>query len=242
VGWLEDATLEGNFVPRPEYATSGGFRLDSEGEKFSYSIKSTKAYFVPPEFRTNPFSHNSIKQSKYSYLSGPGVQVSEGKKQIIKIIDDEINRLSDIAVFQPSPITAQDDAEDRVNPFSSFGSPEHRKKVELAAEVVVKNFLENKRYEVINRSMERGIGFDLHAKSLIGKEDLLVEVKGTSGSERRFYLTASEIEASSSDNWRLAIVTNALSNPEVKFLTGKQVEDGYSLRPLAWVAREVVSK
>lgn len=241
VGWYEDATLLGEFKPRPEYSSGTGFRNDIQGEKFTYSIKSNKAYFIAPEFRKFPFSHKSVKQAKFSYLSGPGVKITKDKQDLLEILDKELSRLSGVAIFQPSESAVPDESEDKLNPLAGFGTPEHRKKVEIAAEEFATKELQRMGYEVRNRSHERGIGFDLHAISTDCDGDIFVEVKGTSGFDRRFYLTPNELMASHIEHWRLAIVTNALCKPEILFLTGRQMRDHYSVQPLMWIAREVIS-
>ncbi|HTN64020.1 MAG TPA: hypothetical protein VL147_21110 [Devosia sp.] len=97
VGWLENATLIGKLKPRPEYKAGIGFRRDVQGVKFSYSIKSDRAFFVPPEERKRPFSHGSVKQAKFSYLAGPGIKADPAKAEILATLEAELSRLRSVA-------------------------------------------------------------------------------------------------------------------------------------------------
>ena len=239
VGWYENATLMGKQVSRPEYKAGVGFRHDVQGTKFSYAIKSDNAFFVPLEARTAPFSHTSVKQAKFSYLIGPDVDTTAAKAEVLAILDAELARLKPLVIAQPNPANAPDELENDIDPLGSFGTPEHRRNVELAAERAATAELERLGYRVIRRSDERGIGYDLQAVAKPGGSDLYVEVKGTSGPDRRFYMTPNEHRASSMDGWRLAMVTDALGNPDVMFFTGKRMEQRFSLQPMVWIGREV---
>lgn len=238
VGWLENATLIGKQKPRPEYKAGVGFRRDVQGAMFSYSIMSDKAFFVPPEDRTRPFSHPSVKQAKFSYLTGPGVEVKPAKAEVLAILEAELARLRPIAISQPNPANAPDELEDEIDPLGGFGTPEHRREVELAAEGAVSKELERLGYDVIRRSDEK-IGYDLQAVAKDTGSDLYIEVKGTSKLERRFFMTPKERDYAITDGWRLAMVTDALINPKVTFFTEKQMEQRFSIQPMVWIGREV---
>ena len=238
VGWYEDATLMGKEVPRLEYKEGGGFRLDNQGVKFCFSVKSKAAFFVPPEHRTAPFSHPSVKQAKFSYLTGPGIDTTDAKSEVLALLETELARLKPIAIARPNPANAPDELEDDIDPLGRFGTPEHRRTVELAAERSTTGELERLGYRVVRRSDEK-IGYDLQAISTRGGSELYVEVKGTSGPDRRFYMTPKEREFTSTDGWRLAMVTDALGNPDVTFFTAKQMEQRFSLQPMVWIGREV---
>lgn len=238
VGWYENATLMGKKIPRPEYAAGVGFRRDVQDVKFSYSVKSGSAFFVPPEARTNPFSHPSVKQAKFSYLTGPRVAATPAKAEVLAILEGELTRLQRLAIAQPNPANAPDEQEDDIDPLGRFGTPEHRRSVELAAERAVTMELELLGYQVIRRSDEK-IGYDLQAIPGKGGNELFVEVKGTSGADRRFFMTPKERAFTFTDGWRLAMVTNALDNPDVTFFTCRKMEQRFSLQPMVWVGREV---
>jgi len=237
VGWYENATLMGKQLPRPEY-DDGGFRLDNKGEKFTYTIKSDRAFLVPPETRTKPFSHPSVRQGKFSYLSGPGVAPEPAKAEVLEILLEELARVQCIAIEKPDPKTAPDELEDGNDPLIRFGTPEHRRKVELAAEGAVTAMLEGKGYSVLRRSDEK-IGYDLQAIPQKGRRELYVEVKGTSGADRRFFMTPNERNFAQSNGWRLAVVTDALNAPIVTFFTYAEMNKNFSLQPMCWIAHEV---
>lgn len=238
VGWYENATLIGKQAPRPEYKAGVGFRRDIQGAKFSYSIRSDSAFFVPPEARTKPFSHPSVKQAKFSYLVGPDVDTKPAKAEVLAILEDELRRLQPFAIARPDPANAPDKLEDDIDPLGRFGTPEHRREVELAAERAATEDLERQGYRVIRRSDEK-IGYDLQAIAKQGGSELYVEVKGTSGADRRFYITPNEREFAFMDGWRLAIVTDALSSPNVTLFTFKQMQQRFSLQPMGWIGREI---
>lgn len=238
VGWYENATLTGKRIPRPEYEAGVGFRRDGQGVKFQYSIKSDRAFFVPPEARVKPFSHPSVRQAKFSYLTGPNVETTPAKAEVLSILEGELARLRPLAIAQPNPDNAPDDLEDVIDPLGGFGTPEHRRNVELAAERAVTAELEQQGYDVIRRSDEK-IGYDLQAIDKQNRCELYVEVKGTAGTDRRFYMTPKEREFTSTDGWRLAMVTDALGNPGVTFFTCREMEQHFSLQPMVWIGREV---
>lgn len=238
VGWYEDATLIGEQVPRPEYKAGIGFRRDLQDAEFTYAIRANNAFFVRPEDRTAPFSHPSVKQAKFSYLAGPDIEQTVAKTQVLEMLEAELARLDSLAISQPNPANAPDELEDDIDPLGRFGTPEHRRNVELAAERAATEELERQGYRVVRRSDEK-IGYDLQAIPINGGSDLYVEVKGTSGLERRFYMTPKEREFTSTNGWRLAMVTDALGKPSVTFFNCNQMEQRFSLQPMVWIGREV---
>lgn len=242
VGWFKNATLNGQELPRPEYKAKKGFRLDNKGKPFCYDISAPKCFMVPTECRTKPFSHKSIGRGSYSYLLRSGQTTPENsfKKAVLDFLLSELERLRPVAIEQPTAKIKKDSVEDGTNPLGSFGTPEHRREVEMAAEQAVTTELETMGYRVIRRSDEK-IGYDLQAVPLDGGRDLYVEVKGTSGSERRFYMTPNERLFMEQNGWRLAIVVCALDSPEVTILKKGEVEKCFSLQPMVWIGREVKS-
>jgi len=68
----------------------------------------------------------------------------------------------------------------------------------------------------------------------------LVEIKGTSEAAERFFMTRNEFAFKSNKGWRLAIVTDALSEKSVvRIYTLKQFERRFALEPLAYVGASV---
>ncbi len=116
----------------------------------------------------------------------------------------------------------------------SFPDPEKRKKVELAAIEHVVTHYESKGYSVSDRQSDN-CGYDLFVKK--GKSVLKVEVKGTSLDEQRFFLSRNERVKSVDPQWRLAIVSNALDNPELSVYNTKEMEKAFDFEPLCWECR-----
>ena len=130
VGWYENATLEGDFVRRPKEMTK---YFPASDDPYCYSIQSKTAYLVPPQHRTKPFSHPSIRSASYSYLSGPNVLESNNKKEVKALLLAELERLKSVAIKNPTPDNAPDLDNVFDNPLQGFGTAEHRKAVEVAA-------------------------------------------------------------------------------------------------------------
>ena len=96
---------------------------------------------------------------------------------------------------------------------AGFGNPEENKKVEEAAIAVVKEKYDLAGWKV--RSVERDkCGFDLECHK--GETTENVEVKGVSGTEQSFFITAGEVEqAKINSKFVLIVVTSALSSSPV---------------------------
>ena len=97
VGWFEDATLMGRYILRPGQKT---------GQKIKYCIKSSTAFFIPPEYREKPFSHQSIGRSGYSYLAGPHLKPVTAAQQankvaVLSILEKQMKKLRPFAVKNP---------------------------------------------------------------------------------------------------------------------------------------------
>jgi hypothetical protein len=244
VGWYEDAHLAGRdkkglAFTRPEYKDGTGFRLDTNGDKFSYSIYSDKAFLVLPEDRTNPISNSSIKQAKYSYVLCPGEKKpsTDAKVDVLFEINERLSALKKVAVPQPNRKNILPDIEDNeADPLINFGTADHRKKVELAAEDAVTKYLTEKGNTVVRRSLEK-LGYDLQAISKNDGTELYVEVKGTSGIHSRFFMTPNELSFMTSNKWRFALVTDALRTPSIEFLNRREFKARFDLLPGVWVSK-----
>jgi hypothetical protein len=231
VGWYEDAVLEGRFMRRPDAFDPG---LAAPGdEEFLYSIRAQTAYLVPPELRTEPFKHPSIRMGKYSFLTGPNVTQSANKLEVLAILENQLQRLAGIAVENPDTKSAPDLESDETDPLAGFGTPEHRKAVEENAVRAAKKALEVLGYKCQSRESEN-VGFDLEAVSLRDRSVLHVEVKGTSGNAPRLFMTANEHGYRKAPQWRLAMVTEALSTPVVRIYTLREFERDFELVPMVW--------
>jgi hypothetical protein len=228
VGWYEDAELIGSatrrdvaFPPLP-------------GQDFppDYSITAATAYLVPSEHRTERFSHSSIGSTKFSYLSGPGVERSATRLEVRKELLKRIKKLRAVAIANPSsgvPIA-------KVDPLFPLGSVEFRAKVEKAAVKAVRGKLRAagfrvKSHEHLNR------GYDLKATHRMTGEIQRVEVKGTAGMSRRFFISANEYKFRNKPEWRFAIVTDALGKADVDIMTLATFDEQFDLAPMVWVGK-----
>lgn len=235
VGWYENARLEGEYIPHPysdEFPTVG---------ELHYTISSKKAYLVPPDDRIIPFSHQSVRTGRYSFIAGPNIDDQRSKDQIVsrkavlKTIKSKLLKLRKVAIGQPTPETVPNIENELPIGNSGFGSHEHRKKVEIAAINYVCKHFKKREFEVVSREREN-LGWDLDV-SKDGKIKYRLEVKGTSGSSQQFFLTANEKHSQSVEKWRLAIVVNALSkNPTVEIYTPKKLDRHFDFEPLAYHA------
>lgn len=191
---------------------------------------------MKPEDRTSPFSHDSVKQGKYSYLSGPNVKQTPNGAAVEKILEDELLRLRKVAAKNPTRDLLIDETNDETDPLKGFGTAEHRKKVETKAVEATKAKLKSMGYSSISHE-HLNCGYDLQATHIKSREILEVEVKGTSGTEPRLFLTANEYTKLPAKTWRLAMVTNALRSPEVSILNLKQFNEQFDLTPMVWIGR-----
>lgn len=116
----------------------------------------------------------------------------------------------------------------------NFPDPQKRKKVELAAIDYVVTHYECQGYSVSDRQSDN-CGYDLFAEK--GKVALKIEVKGTSLYEQRFFLSRNERVKSVDPQWRLAIVSNALDNPELSIYKTEEMEKVFDFEPLCWECR-----
>lgn len=228
VGWYEDATLEGSYKYRPESPETGKAPQDGKESNWLYSIRSKRAFLVPVEERTRPFSHVSVRQGKYSFLDGPGVTRTANKQTVLRLIEDRLGALRSVAIAGPTS-AASDDKED---PLRSFGSPEHRRRVEKRAEKVVIDHYERQGYSGENMS-KKPVGYDFRFSK--GRTVFCVEVKGTSGNAERFFISRREHNNRSRPKWRLAVVTSALSEtPSLTQYTLKEYEARFELECLTY--------
>lgn len=112
-----------------------------------------------------------------------------------------------------------------------FPNSETRRKIELSAINFVTTYYQQLGYTVTDHQ-KNNLGYDLFIEK--HKEILKIEVKGTSSEEQRFFLSRNERAKSVDPLWRLAVVTNALTNPELLVLNAKQMENFFSFDALCW--------
>ncbi|SFK13296.1 DUF3883 domain-containing protein [Methylocapsa palsarum] len=231
VGWYENASLIGD---RKSPNPSAG---DGDG---SYCITSKSAFFVPPEQRNDPFSDTSVGQSKYSFLAGPDVKASNNKLRVLSLLKRKLKALRGIVVHNPSVDSAPDPELDPVDPLKGFGTAEHRKKVEKAAEQAVIAHYDAKGF-TSQRVTHIPCGYDFVFTK--GKTVRHVEVKGTPSPNQQFFLTRNEYEIGlrSNPSWRLAMVISALSDADRRIVEydAKALKQAFDLEPYVYLGKFV---
>lgn len=107
--------------------------------------------------------------------------------------------------------------------------------MEKAAIKRVCRVLKGEGYSVLSRETE-GVGYDLEATR--GSQTLHVEVKGISGSEMRFPITAGELRRAKEDpRFRLYVVTEACERTAmVRKFNGCQVISRFRMKPISYLA------
>ena len=243
VGWYEDATLVGEWSNVPETRAHLPLSASDSDAHWLYCITSRTAYFVPPEMRTMPFSHRSVGQATFSFLRGPGVRATDNKKkankkEVLKYLKDRMRRLKSAAIKNPTNETAPDPGAEPGDPLRGFGTPEHRKKVEKAAEKAVKSHYRAKGFSCTDVT-KKNLGFDFIFRKR--RTERHVEVKGTSGDLPRFFMTRNENAYRENPKWRFAIVTNALSSkPKVRVYNSQKFEKTFELDPYVYTGTPVI--
>jgi hypothetical protein len=239
VGWYENATLHGEWLDPPKGMISKRGDTATPGYDWSYCISSKTAYFIPPEYRTMPFSDMSVRQAKYSYLKGPGVAPNANKQRVLKLLNERLVALAPFAVKNPSEDKLPDPEIDAADPLKGFGTPEHRKKVEKAAERAVIDHFKAKGFTV-TRVTHLPCGYDF--VFIKGKSVKHVEVKGTASTAPQFFLTRNEhrkgLEADPA--WRLAMVTSALSDtPDITEYDAGELAEAFDIEPYVYIGKFV---
>jgi uncharacterized protein DUF3883 len=115
----------------------------------------------------------------------------------------------------------------------AFAGPELSSAVDRAAMKAVQRYLTRRRYDVEDKHREN-LGYDPLARRGRRAPELHVEVKGTSGAEPHFYMSAREFTYRHHPSWRLAVVSEALSKPVIRLMTLRDVEAAFGLNPCMW--------
>lgn len=235
VGWYEDATLYGEWREPPASIVKRRGDAAHPAYDWSYCIKSKTAYFILPEHRTIPFSDNSVRQGKYSFLEGPNVVTNTNKRRVLNTLEERLRLLRPIAIKNPSEEKVPDPELDGSDPLKGFGTPEHRKKVEKAAEDAAIKHYKRKGYTP-ERVTHLPCGYDfIFTKA---NSTLHVEVKGTSSPSPQFFLTRNEHRKGLLSNpaWRLVMVTSALSDaPIVTEYDAAELRKAFDLEPYVFI-------
>ena len=123
----------------------------------------------------------------------------------------------------------------RATPCVDSAPPEHRKKVEKAAEEAVKRDYREKGFSYTDDDdvTRKNLGFDFIFRR--GRTEHHVEVKGTSGDLPRFFMTRNENAYRENPKWRFAIVTNALGpDPTVCVYNNRRFKKTFELEPYVY--------
>ena len=197
---------------------------------------------MPPEKRTMPFSHRSVGQGKFSFLRGPNVRTTTNKEAVLKLLKRRMKKLQSAVIENPTDETAPDPGAEPGDPLRGFGTPEHRKKVEKAAEEAVKKHYRAKGFshdDVNDNVTKKNLGFDFIFRK--GRTEHHVEVKGTSGDLPRFFMTRNENAYRETPAWRFAIVTNALGpKPTVRVYDNRRFKRTFELEPYVYTGMPVI--
>jgi hypothetical protein len=115
---------------------------------------------------------------------------------------------------------------------ASFPDAKVRKEIENAAINFATKTLEHRGFTVSDHQKDK-CGYDLLATS--PESRMFVEVKGTTSSVPRFYVTRNEYQCSvGQKEWRLFVVTDAITGPKLHEYTGPEMRDAFAFDPLAW--------
>lgn len=128
-------------------------------------------------------------------------------------------------------LDSEDDVQLEVASSRLGPDPETRQRVEAAAVQFVEEYYRARGYRLTDRQRENR-GYDLLATS--EHEILRIEVKGTSLSEQRFFLSRNENARSADPHWRLALVTNVLRDPQLEVFDAKAMVDRFGFDPVCW--------
>lgn len=239
IGWYEEATLHGEWLERPPGMIAKRGNAQHPAYDWSYCITSKTVYFIPPEHRKMPFSDPAIRIGKYSFLEGPGVTVTDNKRRVLQLLEGRRRALATVAIKNPNDDKLPDPELDSVDPLKRFGTAEHRKKVEVAAENAVIERYKSKGY-TCERVSTIPCGHDFVFRK--GKAELHIEVKGTAGVFPQFFLTRNEhIKGLKSNTlWRLAMVTSALSEaPIINEYDAAALGRAFDLEPYVFIGTHI---
>lgn len=228
-GWYENADFESKYLPRPEYATDEPFERDANGETFFYALTAETGVVVPEAIRTSKLNTNRIKRTPIAYLKGNGA-TDAWRSKLAKDVLKQIEALrTEIEVQGWTQGSGK-------KPFLPPGL-EHRLAVEKRSMEAITLLLEKAGYDVTDVH-KKNLGYDLLANRKRVPKELHVEVKGTSGSTRQFLMSRNEYNRMDEPQWRLGIVTNALSEAKAELMEKAEVNRVFGWEVFTWRGRE----
>jgi hypothetical protein len=214
VGWYQNATFNSEYEKRSQNAGEI-VPARPNGEEYRYCLKAHDAHLIPPEDR-------EIKISGAHFRRAPIIYVRGNNK------DDEWR--SEFAALALKLISGPSEEKQRKR---KTVDADHNKKVENAAIKVAMKLYKSKGYKVQDKQ-SLNCGYDLLAEK--GSSQVHLEVKGTASPDEQFFISRNEWKYSSHPNWHLCIVTSALSKPETRVYTRKQIERKFNLEPMSYHA------
>ena len=219
VGWYENATLHPEYSDRPEYTTEPDFENDVHGVKYGYCLSADTAHLIPVGSRTQTVSGDHFKRSPVIYVRGNGKN-DAWRKTLANLAEKLVSS-------PPSEL-------DGGAPKFAFADPAHRKAVERASIDAALAYLKVN-HKVTDRQKDN-CGYDLLARNKKTGEEWHVEVKGTSGDSMHFYLTRGEYRYMHTPQWRLLMVTNALTKQKLTLFNQAEMKKAFDLDAFAWEA------
>lgn len=224
VGWYEDAVFEDRGIPRPDYKSNPYFERDDAGKPYTYCVSARRAHLIPVSERPLISIGDRMKRSPILYARGNNVK-EPWRERLAKVAESLLRQLRSAKKLDSSRVVKNE------QPW--YATIEHRAAVDKQAVKHVKRKL-SKQYHIQDRQADR-CGYDLLATHKISRDQLYVEVKGTSTERPGFFLTPKELAASHSPKWRLAVVTNALTRPGYRMFSGGEMLQTFSIKPCSYV-------
>jgi len=218
VGWYEHAAFSDDYEPRPEYKLGKGFETDDRGEKFVYCVSAARAHLIDIKHRESIISGNHFRRASIIYVRGQG-RNEQWRQELAERAEEIAEQQLRLAA-----------------PGDSFptGTAERRSKVEKAAIETACHYLKKNGYTVQDRQPDK-CGYDLLAQRKQIPSELHVEVKGTSLSGERFFISRNEYEHMNNPKWRLALVTDALGNPTLRVFNEREIKADFSFEPMMFM-------
>jgi hypothetical protein len=217
-------------VPPSQLWEATGHIIAADGT--DTAIEETDIHAVAPRLR---FQSASGKNRLTMKADG---SVSAQQLQTMRILEpDSAEMLTKmLAARAKQPVHEESESPSRSS-GGGFGQADQNAQVEKAAVQFVREWHEKRGWAVESVEDQR-CGFDLLCRRR-GKE-LHVEVKGVSGNESRFILTAGELRRAKEDEvFMLAFVPDALSpEPKATFWSGKDLVNAFHFEPIQfWAMR-----
>jgi len=225
IGWYKSAVFESEYQDRPEYQLSSGFEKDERGKEYGYCVYSQDGYLIPVADRYTTVPGQHFKRAPIIYAQqGNASDQDDWRKEFVKLAKQVMK-------------SATSRKHNETSPYFSFPDPEHRKKVEADSMKKASSYMRAKGYSVKDISKEKR-GYDLLAiKKSNSEMELHIEVKGTSGSIQRFFISRNEKLYMLDRRWRLLMVTDALEKASrISLMTSSDVEAKFKFSELAWEA------